>query len=92
MNRRNECQALDVQLLKENHICGIRQEKLDLRACEYKLRIIAKTSELVEIRVALMENGIEDTNGSTYSFTLHPGNLAKKRTFQYTFRRQECIL
>ena len=61
MNRRNECQALDVQLLKENHICGIRQEKLDLRACEYKLRIIAKTSELVEIRVALMEKGIEET-------------------------------
>ena len=52
MNRRNECQALDVQLLKENHICGIRQENLDLRACEYKLRIVAKTSELVEIRVA----------------------------------------
>ncbi len=78
MNRRNECQALDVQLLKENHICGIRQEKLDLRACEYKLRIIAKTSELVEIRVALMENGIEDTNGSTYSFTLHPGNWQKE--------------
>lgn len=91
MNRRNECQALDVQLLKENHICGIRQEKLDLRACEYKLRIIAKTSELVEIRVALMENGIEDTNGSTYSFTLHPGDW-QKRTFQCTFRRQECIL
>ena len=78
MNRRNECQALDVQLLKENHICGIRQENLELRACEYKLRIVAKTSELVEIRVALMENGIEDTNGSTYSFTLHPGDWQKE--------------
>lgn len=78
MNRRNECQALDVQLLKENHICGIRQENLELRACEYKLRIVAKTSELVEIRVALMENGIEDTNGLTYSLTLHPGDWQKE--------------
>ena len=32
MNRRNECQALDVQLLKENHICGIRQEKTRLES------------------------------------------------------------
>ena len=45
----------------------------------------------MEIRVALMENGIEDTNGLTYSFTLHPGELAKRETFQCIFRRQECI-
>ena len=32
----------------------------------------------MEIRVALMENGIEDTNGLTYSFTLHPGDWQKE--------------
>ncbi len=86
MNRRNECQALDVQLLKENHICGIRQEKLDLRACEYKLRIIAKASDLVEICVVLMENGIENDRKNdienvkalSYRFTLHPGTWQKE--------------
>lgn len=86
MNRRNECQALDVQLLKENHICGIRQEKLDLRACEYKLRIIAKASDLVEIRVVLMENDIENDiendleNAKTlmYRFILRPGDWQKE--------------
>lgn len=86
MNRRNECQALDVQLLKENHICGIRQEKLDLRACEYELRIIAKASDRVEICVALMENdiendirdNIENAKTLTYHFTLHPGDWQKE--------------
>ena len=82
MNRRNECQVLDVQLLKENHICGIRQEKLDLRACEYKLRIIAKASDLVEIRVTLMKNDIENDRENVkvliYSFLLYPGDWQKE--------------